>query len=67
MLGDARLASAMSDELLKRDIFVVSFSFPVVPKGQARIRVQLSASHSPEDVQRTIDAFIEVGKEFKVI
>ncbi len=67
MLGDARLASAMSDELLKRNIFVVSFSYPVVPKGQARIRVQLSASHSPEDVQRTIDAFIEVGKEFKVI
>jgi len=67
MLGDARLASSMSDELLKRDIYVVAFSFPVVPKGQARIRVQLSASHSPAEVQRTIDAFVEVGKQLKVI
>jgi glycine C-acetyltransferase len=67
MLGDARLASKMSEELLKRNIYVVGFSFPVVPKGQARIRVQLSASHSPQDVQRTIDAFVEVGKELKII
>ncbi len=67
MLGDARLASKMSEELLKRNIYVVGFSFPVVPKGQARIRVQLSASHSTQDVQRTIDAFIEVGRELKLI
>merc|ERR1711871_1907928 len=46
MLGDARLASEMSDELLKKGIYVIGFSYPVVPKGKARIRVQLSASHS---------------------
>jgi glycine C-acetyltransferase len=67
MLGDARLASEMSDELLNRGIYVIGFSFPVVPKGKARIRVQLSASHSLEDVQKCIDAFVEVGREKGVI
>ena len=67
MLGDARLASEMSDELLARGIYVVGFSFPVVPKGAARIRVQLSAAHSEEQVQRVVDQFIEVGKDLKII
>lgn len=67
MLGDARLASEMAEDLLSRGIYVIGFSFPVVPKGKARIRVQLSASHSLEDVQQCVDAFIEVGKEKGVI
>merc|ERR1712039_511326 len=67
MLGDAKLASQMADAMLKRDIFVIGFSFPVVPRGKARIRCQVSASHSREDIDKTVDAFIEVGKEFKVI
>lgn len=62
MLGDARLAAEFSDEMLERGIYVIGFSYPVVPQGQARIRVQLSAAHSEEEVQRAVDAFIEVGK-----
>ena len=57
----------MADELLKHGIYVIGFSFPVVPRGKARIRVQLSAVHSSEQVQTAIDAFIAVGKELKVI
>lgn len=67
MLGDAKLASEMADKMLERGIYVVGFSFPVVPKGQARIRTQMSAAHSIEQVDRAIDAFIEVGRELKVI
>lgn len=67
MLGDARLASEFADEMLARGIYVIGFSYPVVPKGQARIRVQLSASHSLEEVQRAVDAFVAVGKEKKII
>ncbi len=67
MLGDARLASEMADELLARGIYVIGFSFPVVPKGAARIRVQLSASHSHEQIQQCIDAFVEVGKAKGVV
>jgi glycine C-acetyltransferase len=67
MLGDARLASQMADALLKKGIYVIGFSFPVVPKGKARIRVQLSAAHSFEQIDRTIAAFTEVGREFGVI
>ncbi|CAK9040990.1 2-amino-3-ketobutyrate coenzyme A ligase [Durusdinium trenchii] len=67
MLGDARLATEMADEMLKRGIYVIGFSYPVVPKGAARIRVQMSAAHQPEQVQRCIDAFIEVGKAKGVI
>lgn len=63
MIGDARLASECADEMLDRGIYVVGFSYPVVPKGQARIRVQLSAAHTSEQVQRAIDAFIDVGKD----
>lgn len=67
MLGDARLASEMAERMLERGIYVVGFSFPVVPKGKARIRTQLSAAHSREDIERCVDAFIAVGKELKVI
>ena len=67
MLGDARLASQFADEMLKRGIYVIGFSFPVVPKGLARIRVQVSAAHSKADLKRCIDAFAQVGRQFKVI
>lgn len=67
MLGDAKLASEMADKMLEKGIYVVGFSFPVVPKGQARIRTQMSAAHSLEQVDQAIDAFIEVGKELGVI
>ena len=67
MLGDARLASEMADKMLEKGIYVVGFSYPVVPKGQARIRTQMSAGHSLEHVDRAVDAFIEVGRELGVI
>ena len=67
MLGDAKLASEMADRLLEKGIYVVGFSFPVVPKGQARIRTQMSAAHSIEHVDKAVDAFIEVGKSLGVI
>ncbi|WP_420934482.1 glycine C-acetyltransferase [Alteromonas sp. A081] len=67
MLGDARLASEMADKLLEKGIYVIGFSYPVVPKGQARIRTQMSAGHSIEHVDKAIDAFIEIGREMGVI
>eukprot|EP00053_Salpingoeca_punica_P009208 m.82504 g.82504 ORF g.82504 m.82504 type:complete len:424 (-) comp14922_c0_seq1:246-1517(-) len=67
MLGDARLAVEFADEMLKRGIFVIGFSFPVVPKGKARIRVQISAAHSAQDIDRAVAAFVEVGKAKQVI
>ena len=60
MLGDAKLASQFAEEMLTRGIYVVGFSFPVVPKGQARIRTQISAAHSTEDIDTAVAAFIEV-------
>ena len=67
MLGDARLASEMAAKLLEEGIYVVGFSFPVVPKGQARIRVQLSAAHSGEQVSRAAAAFEKVGRAVGVL
>lgn len=67
MIGDAKVAAECAEEMLKRGIYVVAFSYPVVPKGKARIRVQLSAAHSLDQVQRVVDAFIEVGKLKKII
>lgn len=67
MLGDARLSSIFADEMLERGIYVIGFSFPVVPKGKARIRVQISASHSFEEIDRTVEAFKQVGKKLGVI
>lgn len=67
MLGDAKVATAMADALLKKGIYVIGFSFPVVPKGQARIRTQISAGHEPQHIDRAIAAFAEVGKTMGVI
>ena len=67
MLYDARLAGDMADKLLEEGIYVIGFSFPVVPKDQARIRVQISAAHSQEDLDKAISAFIKVGKHLNVL
>ncbi len=67
MLGDARLATTMADMLLQRGIYVIGFSFPVVPKGQARIRTQMSAGLSRDQLEQAVEAFTEVGLELKVI
>lgn len=66
MLGDARLASGMADDLLERGIYVIGFSYPVVPEGKARIRVQLSAAHGPEQVDRAVAAFTESARKFGI-
>lgn len=66
MVHDARVANTFADRLLQEGIYVIGFSYPVVPKGQARIRVQLSAAHSDEHIDRAIDAFARVGAELKL-
>ncbi len=67
MLYDAKLSQVMADELLKKGIYVIGFFFPVVPKDKARIRVQLSAAHTKEHLDKAMEAFTEVGKALKVI
>ena len=67
MVGDARLAGDTATALLERGIYVTGFSFPVVPRGQARIRTQMSAAHEPEDVDEAVTAFVEVGRRLGVI
>ena len=67
MLYDAKLAQTMANELLKKGIYVIGFFFPVVPKDKARIRVQLSASHTREHLDKAINAFIQVGTNLNVI
>lgn len=67
MIGDAKLASEMADRLLAEGVYVIGFSFPVVPRGKARIRTQMSAGHSREQLQRAIDAFIRIGKDLEII
>ncbi len=67
MLYDAVLSQQMAAELLKRGIYVIGFYYPVVPKGQARIRVQLSAVHEKEHLDRAIKAFVEVGESLSVL
>ncbi len=67
MLGDAKLAADIARDMLAEGIYVVGFSFPVVPRGKARIRVQLSAGHSREMVDRAVDAFEKVGRAYGVI
>ncbi|MBL8514512.1 MAG: aminotransferase class I/II-fold pyridoxal phosphate-dependent enzyme, partial [Betaproteobacteria bacterium] len=62
MLGDAALATRMADALLAEGIYVIGFSFPVVPKGKARIRTQMSAAHSTDDIDRAVAAFTKVGR-----
>jgi glycine C-acetyltransferase len=67
MLGDAAVATRMADELLKRGIYVIGFSYPVVPQGQARIRIQVSAAHTEDQLDRAIAAFSDVGKQLGVL
>ena len=67
MLGDARVATEMSNLLLDEGIYVVGFSFPVVPQGQARIRTQLSASHTNDDIDLAVAAFVKVGRSLGVV
>ncbi|AJR08879.1 glycine C-acetyltransferase [Photobacterium gaetbulicola] len=67
MLGDAKVAAEFAERALEKGIYVIGFSFPVVPKGQARIRTQMSAAHTPEQLDKAIDAFIEVGKDMGII
>jgi glycine C-acetyltransferase len=67
MLYDDHLAQKMSSELLKLGIYVIGFFYPVVPKGQARIRVQLSAAHSKQNIDKALDSFYKVGKKLGVI
>jgi glycine C-acetyltransferase len=67
MLGDARLAGKFADRLLEEGIYVTGFSFPVVPKEQARIRTQMSAAHTTEQIDSAIEAFTRIGRELEVI
>ena len=67
MLYDAKLAGLMADKLLEEGVYVIGFFFPVVPKDQARIRVQISAAHSLENIDKAVMAFIKIGKELGVI
>jgi glycine C-acetyltransferase len=67
MIGDATLAGAMAARLLAHGIYVTAFSYPVVPVGTARIRTQMNAAHSPDDIDRAIAAFVTVGTDLGVI
>ena len=66
MLGDAALATRMADLMLEKGVYVIGFSFPVVPKGKARIRTQISAAHTTEDIEFSIDKFIEAKRELGI-
>jgi len=63
MIGDARVAGEMAARLLDRGIYVIAFSYPVVPEGAARIRTQMSATHSQQDIDQAVTAFRNVGQE----
>mgnify|MGYP001165416716 CR=1 FL=1 len=67
MLGDATLATQLASNMLNDGIYVIGFSFPVVPKNEARIRIQISASHTKDEIDRALDAFIKNGKELSII
>ena len=67
LTGDASKAQALAQQLMNHGIYVTAFSFPVVPRGQARVRTQMSAAHSREQLEQAIEAFISVGKEVKLI
>ncbi|MFM0291506.1 glycine C-acetyltransferase [Paraburkholderia megapolitana] len=67
MLGDAQLASRMADALLQEGVYVIGFSYPVVPKGRARIRTQMSAAHTPAQIDQAVDAFARVGRSLGII
>ncbi|MGH6634290.1 MAG: aminotransferase class I/II-fold pyridoxal phosphate-dependent enzyme, partial [Sphingopyxis sp.] len=67
MLGDAKLASEFARRLLDEGVYVIGFSYPVVPQGKARIRTQLSAAHTRDQLDRAIAAFTKIGKELRVV
>jgi glycine C-acetyltransferase len=67
MVGDARRAAAVAQDMLTEGVYVIAFSYPVVPEGAARIRVQLSAAHLPNDIDAAIDAFVRVGRRHGLI
>jgi glycine C-acetyltransferase len=67
MLGDAKLAQEFANQMLLHGIYVIGFCYPVVPEGKARIRTQMSAAHSRNDLDRALDAFTKVGRALKVI
>jgi len=67
MLGDAKVAGEMAARLLNRGVYVTAFSFPVVPRDQARIRTQMSAAHTTEHIDKAIAAFVDVGTELGVL
>lgn len=67
LLGEAKLAQEMAEKMLDAGIYVIGFSYPVVPRGQARIRTQMSAAHSREDVERAIECFGQIGQEMGVV
>ncbi len=67
MLYNAKLAQDMARDLYNEGIYVIGFSFPVVPKGQARIRVQISAGHEQEHIDRAIAAFTKIGEKYKIL
>jgi glycine C-acetyltransferase len=67
MLGEAKLAQQVAEGMLREGIYVIGFSFPVVPQGQARIRTQMSAAHEPQHIDRAVAAFAKVGRELGVI
>ena len=67
MLGDAKLAQAVAEQMLKHGVYVIGFSYPVVPEGKARIRTQMSAAHTEEDLDLAIGSFRQVGKDLKII
>jgi glycine C-acetyltransferase len=67
MIYDAPLAVKFADELLKEGIYVIGFVFPVVPKGKARIRVQLSAAHTKDQIDQAVEAFIKIGTGLGII
>jgi glycine C-acetyltransferase len=66
MLGDAVLAQKMADKLLEKGVYVIGFSYPVVPKGAARIRTQISAAHNQRDLDFAVEKIAEVKKELKI-
>jgi len=67
MLYDAKLSQKMSNRLLEEGVYVVGFFFPVVPKGEARIRVQISASHTMSQIDKALNIFKKIGKELNII
>jgi glycine C-acetyltransferase len=66
MLGDAALATKFADAMLERGVYVIGFSYPVVPQGKARIRTQISAAHTREDLERAVAAFVAVRRELGI-